>query len=494
VSQLPPGWATTTIGEVADLSSGFGFAKHLQGKQSGRFPFAKVGDISKAVRDNAGQLSVAANFVDDDDLKILRAKPVPAGSTVFAKIGEALKLNRRALTTKPFVLDNNCMAASPKLCVEAGFLFLYFRTVDLSPFSVATTVPSVRKGDVESVGLGLPPLPEQRRIVAKIDSLSSKSKRAREHLDHIPRLVEKYKQAVLAAAFRGELTRAYRVNRRDASNCNDLSTQIIRERNEMRAERGIRSKGKNRSLPPKVANAVNLPSGWSWLTFDDCSWDMTVGHVGPMKDRYVDEGVVFLRSLNVRANRIDLQKAVYIDEAFDRELGKSRLHPGDLVVVRTGEPGVAAVIPDQLSKANCSDLVICRLVGHLNPNFAAYYMNSEYAKALVRATQVGVAQQHFNVGAMSEMPVPVPSLGEQNEIVRRIEGAFTWIDRLAAEATSARKLIDKLDQAVLAKAFRGELVPQDPDDEPANVLLERIRAERETAPAAKPRRGRAKQS
>jgi type I restriction enzyme S subunit len=83
-----------------------------------------------------------------------------------------------------------------------------------------------------------------------------------------------------------------------------------------------------------------------------------------------------------------------------------------------------------------------------------------------------------------------PCVDEQHEIVRRIEIAFAWIDRLASEATSARKLIDHLDQAVLAKAFRGELVPQDPNDEPASVLLERIRAERETGSSKKARPAR----
>ena len=82
--------------------------------------------------------------------------------------------------------------------------------------------------------------------------------------------------------------------------------------------------------------------------------------------------------------------------------------------------------------------------------------------------------------------MPICSNREQTEIVRRIDIAFAWIDRLSVSATSARKLIDDLDQAVLAKAFRGELVPQNPNDEPAGVLLERIRAERDAAPA-KPR-------
>jgi type I restriction enzyme, S subunit len=92
---------------------------------------------------------------------------------------------------------------------------------------------------------------------------------------------------------------------------------------------------------------------------------------------------------------------------------------------------------------------------------------------------------------MSEMPVPFTSLDEQNEVVRRIEGAFNWIDRLAAETTSARKLIDHLDQAILAKAFRGELVPRDPNDEPASVLLERIRSSQQATPARSGGRWRA---
>ena len=92
--------------------------------------------------------------------------------------------------------------------------------------------------------------------------------------------------------------------------------------------------------------------------------------------------------------------------------------------------------------------------------------------------QVGVAQQHFNVGSMSEMPLPVPSREEQTEIVRRIESAFAWLDRISADHAGASKLLPKLDAAILAKAFRGELAPQDPNDEPAEALLARIRETR----------------
>lgn len=94
----------------------------------------------------------------------------------------------------------------------------------------------------------------------------------------------------------------------------------------------------------------------------------------------------------------------------------------------------------------------------------------------------------INKGRFSKAPISYPNLEEQTEVVRRIEIAFVWIDRLVTEATSARRLLDRLDQSVLAKAFRGELVPQDPEDEPASVLLDRIRAERGAVPKVK--RGR----
>jgi type I restriction enzyme S subunit len=103
----------------------------------GDYPFAKVSDISRAVAESGGRLSTAANYADVADLKALRAKPVPAGSTVFAKIGEALRLNRRAIAEVDVILDNNCMALSPAMDrVIPRYLFWFMQTVDLSPFAV----------------------------------------------------------------------------------------------------------------------------------------------------------------------------------------------------------------------------------------------------------------------------------------------------------------------------------------------------------------------
>lgn len=118
------------------------------------------------------------------------------------------------------------------------------------------------------------------------------------------------------------------------------------------------------------------------------------------------------------------------------------------------------------------------------------FINSETSQAFVRAEQVGVAQAHFNVGSMKRAPLALPSIKEQTEIVRRVKTLFAYADRLEARYAAARAQVEKLTPATLAKAFRGELVPQDPNDEPASALLERIRAQRADPAANKPKRGR----
>jgi type I restriction enzyme S subunit len=313
-----------------------------------------------------------------------------------------------------------------------------------------------------AVTLPLPPLPERRRIVAQLEGLLASSKTARDELAHIPKLVERYKQGILKEAFSGELTAKWRHGQAGAGQSRDeIRAAILSERERHRATEGVRSKGANRNIPSDVTELPNIPPDWTWITFEECCWDLTVGHVGPMKDRYASSGIPFLRSLNVKENRIDLADIVYIGSDFDDELRKSRLKSGTVVVVRTGAPGVAAVIPPELDGANCSDLVICRPVNSVDPHYAAYFINSAFAQSVVIGFQVGVAQQHFNIGAMSKLQLPYAPPEEQREIVQRIKTAFARIDQLVSDAGRSNELLDRLDQAILAKAFRGDLTTYD---------------------------------
>jgi type I restriction enzyme S subunit len=124
--------------------------------------------------------------------------------------------------------------------------------------------------------------------------------------------------------------------------------------------------------------------------------------------------------------------------------------------------------------------VIVRPSAELDAHFAVVFINSETSQSFVQSEQVGVAQSHFNVGSMKRAPIELPSLAEQKEIARRVNELFDLTALLDARTDAGRAMVDGLTRSTLAKAFRGELVPQDPSDEPASELLARIRARTET--------------
>ena len=138
---LPEGWATTTIGLIARVSSGVGFPIKYQGKSEGLYPVYKVGDVSKAVTSKNGNLAIAGHYVDEIEAKELKGEVFPIGATLFAKIGEAVKLNRRAFVRKPGLADNNVMAVIPYKADSNRFVHQFLRGVDLTETSRSTTVP-----------------------------------------------------------------------------------------------------------------------------------------------------------------------------------------------------------------------------------------------------------------------------------------------------------------------------------------------------------------
>lgn len=169
-----------TLGEIAEIRAGVGFPTRLQGRQVGRYPFAKVGDISIAAR--LGEpLSRARNYVDEDLLQELGAKPFPTDSIVFAKIGEAIGQNFRVLTSRDVLLDNNAMGI---ICdikqVVPAFLLHYLRTVDFYPLAGKTSVPAIRKSSIEALSVPLPTIQVQNKVAAILDRADSIRRKRKE--------------------------------------------------------------------------------------------------------------------------------------------------------------------------------------------------------------------------------------------------------------------------------------------------------------------------
>lgn len=155
---------------------------------------------------------------------------------------------------------------------------------------------------------------------------------------------------------------------------------------------------------------------WREVTLGDLCERVTVGHVGKMSDRYVDDGVPFLRSQNVKPFVVETNGMLRVDEAFHRKLAKSSLAAGDVVVVRTGYPGTAAVVPLELDGSNCADLVVVTPGEDLNPHLLAAVFNSAWGRSAVSGHLVGAAQQHFNIGSAKAMRLRLPARPEQDRI------------------------------------------------------------------------------
>jgi len=271
--------------------------------------------------------------------------------------------------------------------------------------------------------IAIPPFPEQLRVVKKIGSLSSKSKRARQQLDHIPLLVERYRQAILAAAFRGDLTRDLRPKSNKV--WDEISVGDLFEW----------SSGKN--LPSKRQAGGSVP---------------VIGGNGV--SGYHDTALIDFPTLAI--GRVGAQCG--------------NVHHSE---------GPAWITDNAIYATSIS--------GRIALEFAILFFRISNLNSLAG----GTGQPYVNQTVLNELAIPVPSAEEQGQLVRRVDTAFAWIDRLATEATSARGLIDHLDRAVLAKAFQGKLVPQDPRDEPASVLLQRIRVEKSaSATPTEPARSR----
>jgi type I restriction enzyme S subunit len=205
-SGLPKGWFNCTLGEVCEVSAGVGFPNDLQGQPTGDYPFFKVGDISEAWQAGRKTLVQAKHYVSDDDLVELKARPLRESSVVFAKIGAAISLNRRAVLGQPSLVDNNCMALwAPVECVVPDYVFYFTCTLRLGEMSRASVVPSLRKSDVEPIRFPLPPLAEQAQIVTLVEERLSQIESAERTIDAELIRAKRLRQSILKQAFEGKL-------------------------------------------------------------------------------------------------------------------------------------------------------------------------------------------------------------------------------------------------------------------------------------------------
>lgn len=428
--QAAPGWPRVPLGCVATIQNGFPF-KSEYFQSAGGDPLIRIRDVTSG----RTETRYAGPPVD--------GYWVAPGDLIVGMDGD---FNCRIWGSERGLLNQRVCKITPDARVlDLRFLaFLlpgYLRLINEATHSV--TVKHLSSKTLQEIPLPLPPLAEQRRIVAKLDALTTRTDRARADLDRIPALAGRYKQAVLEKAFSGEM----------------IPLQSVAE---------------TVTIEGVAAHVFDGPFGSNLRSAD-----------------YVPAGVRVVRLENIGHLEFIEHKETYITEAKFDGLRRHSLQSDDVLFSSFVDEQVrVCVLPElatpAINKADCFCVRLDR--SRCDPRFLAFRLASRSTFEHFEAQVHGATRPRINLRQLKAFEFHLPPLHIQEEIVRRIDTAFAEIDRLTTEAAAARRLLDRLDQAILAKAFRGELVPQDPADEPASVLLERIRAERAAAPKA--RRGR----
>jgi len=433
------------------------------------------------------------------------AKLIPAGSVlVVTRSGILAHSLPVAVTEVPVTVNQDLKAFIPTGVATPEYVAAALRSAAQQILATCskdgTTVQSVDTSKLLAHKILVAPIPEQRRIVDAIDSYLSRLDEAEAALERVRRNLKRYRAAVLQAAVEGRLVpteaELARAEGRDYEPASQLLKSILADR-QRRWEQAEYARLKAAGKTPRdeqwkakyreptrleMAALPSLPEGWCWVAMSAlCAIEPQNGIYLPKTD--YGDGMPILR---IDDYQIDRSRGA---EEFQRvripatDAAKYALHDGDLVINRVNSPshlGKALVVGSKhLPAIFESNMMRIQLTESLVPAFVEKYLNSTGGKArLTKNAKWAVNQASINQRDVVSTPVPLPPLVEQGRIVAEVERLFSLSESTLAAVTQAGLHTSRLRQSTLKWAFEGKLVDQDPNDEPASVVLERIQAER----------------
>jgi type I restriction enzyme S subunit len=483
---LPIGWTTTTFAEVVmSFSNGIG---GTQNKEGIGIPVSRIETIAEQ-RINFERVGYLA---EHDPAKIGKYK-LNYGDILFSHINSPAHLGKTAIfkndrdlyhginllrivvnrdVVHPRFFDYRCKLAR----IQGEFALRAQHAVNQS---------SINQKKLGEFKISLAPLAEQKRIADKLDTLLARVDACRERLNRVPLILKRFRQSVLAAATTGQLTIDWRENHAHSVSADTLLLRL----KEAHDVAGGHARG-NASAPTDDVHDLTvdiLPAGWQVAELKDICTPgrpITYGILKPGPE--LEEGIPYIRVADFPGNKLNLSGIKKTSPEIDQQYKRSRLQAGDLLLSIRGSVGRLIKIPKELENANITQdtarLSISRLV---SADYIYYTLLSESVQRRMKNATRGVAVRGINIGDVRALQVPLPSVAEQGEIVRRVEALFAIADRLEARLSTTRTSTDRLTPALLANAFRGELVPQDPNDEPATELLKQLASARESTTKTK---------
>ncbi|MBF0311156.1 MAG: restriction endonuclease subunit S, partial [Magnetococcales bacterium] len=364
-------------------------------------------------------------FVLPEDIQISRIVWLAEGDIIVVRSGaytgdSAIISRTYARSIAGFDMVLRCHKANPEF-VQFTFLSNYLKEGQIDIVRKRAAQPHLNAEELGLCLIATPPLPEQSAIAAFLDRETGK----------IDALVAEQEKLIV----------------------------LLKEKRQALISHAV-TKGLNPDAPMKDSGVEwlgKVPEHWGVKRLRHISPGITVGIVVEPSKYYCDEGVPALRSLNIESGKVNRDNLVYISSEANILLNKSRLRAGDLVVVRSGQPGTTAVVPLDLDGCNCIDLIIIRKPENGYEKYLCWYLSSDMATRQFELGSDGAIQKHFNIGMALDLIVPIPPLPEQSAIVAHLDQQTARLDALAAEAQRAIELLKERRSALISAAVTGKI-------------------------------------
>lgn len=496
--ELPEGWAEAKLADVTIR------VPNVKPESEPAREFAYV-DISAVDRERNEIVVPSVRRFCGKDAPSRARRPIESGDVLFSNVRTNLRNVAAVPDPAPAQLCSNGFTV---LRSNGAVLPLYLlRSVLTDEFTAAvsetqtgTHYPATTDAQVFEQGVRVPPLAEQRRIVAKVEALLEQVRRAKDRLDRVPLILKRFRQAVLAAALTGKLTEQWRQAHPEAESVG-ARQQRIGATNEMsRRRRGRGTTGLSECDPPD-----DLPESWlvdsvRGLVERGVILDFQDGNHGslyPRSSEFGDAGTKFITAKQVFDGRVLFAEAPLLanDRAAQLRIGFAQ--PGDVLLTHNATVGRVAVLPE--AAGNCmlgTSVTYYRLRPELMlPTFCMHFMQSRLWQQQLEQVMEQTTRNQVSVRKQAELWMVVPPPDEQVEIASRVGSLLACAGSIQQRIEQATVRAGSLPQSILSKAFAGELVPTEADlaraegrdYETAKQLLKRIQSTPPAARAATPR-------
>ncbi|HHT1489696.1 TPA: restriction endonuclease subunit S, partial [Enterobacter hormaechei] len=456
--KLPEGWVVTNLQNIANWGSGGTPSRSHDEYYNGNIPWIKTGDLGPKL------ITEASEYITDAGVKNSSAKYFPKGSVAIAMYGATI--GKTSILGIDATTNQACAVGSPIEGITSSIFLYYFLLNEKNAFikkGKGGAQPNISQAVIKEHPLSLPPYAEQKIIAEKLDTLLAQVDSIKALLECAFNKLEMFKRVVMDFAVKGDLTKEWR-------NKNEINEWKI--------------------------------THWENILLDKKDSFRRGPFGGALKkDIFVERGYKVYEQYCPINDDCSFSRYYITEEKF-HEMNKFEVHAGDFLISGAGSIGKITLVPEGCEKGIINQALLrVRINNEIYDKrfFLTLFRSPMFQKVIIENSTGSAMQNLKSVKELKQIPVPLPCLSEQHEIVRRVEQLFAYADTIEKQVNSALTRVNNLTQSILAKAFLGELTAQWRAENPslisgensATALLERIKAERAASSGKKSSRKKA---